>query len=341
VPRAFSSVTGPVYLRPGYSIFMYAMQKSKVLGAVTKENAEYSFFPIPDHILMSDSSLMLTWIDKDLNRNFFNAFNRSEGRMNGMPSDLLAKRILNQVGTSLPNQSANKEFIETLGGNFLIWNNADNTVQGSRPNSFGYKGDSAIFYNPVLLEEPADNGQTWMVESWFSHSTTDLYGVCYSKFRTFMNLLAQAGLYDEKLYDFPFLIKGESYTIFVPSEEALNKYRADTLAKEELSDFLLYHFVRGHRIFTDNKKPWMEYETLRKDESSSQFVTYFSELNIRPGPDVIDILGENGDIHVSIPDTPGRTNVMVAYDKDKVSTDDTDFIITTVIHEIDTVLIKP
>jgi uncharacterized surface protein with fasciclin (FAS1) repeats len=339
VPRAFSSVTGPVYLRPGYSVFMYAMQYSRVLDAITREGADYSFFPIPDGVMMADSSLMMDWIDKELNRYRFRAFSRSSESFVSQPAGVLGKRILNQVGTQRPTGSANKEFIPTLGGNFLIWNNSEGTVSGTRPNSFGYQGDSAIHYSPVPLEEPADNGVAWQVESWFSQVRTEMYGAL-SAYPSFMNLLRQAGLYDEKLYSFPFLTEGEFYTIFIPSAEALAAYRADTLSKEELASFLKYHFVKGERIFTDNKMPWKKYETLRRDEASTQFSTVFSSLNVRPGPNIIEILDGAGDPYVTISEADGVTNIMVATDTDDQSSDETDYIITSVIHEIDSVLIK-
>jgi len=273
-----------------------------------------------------------------LNRYSFRAFNRSLQQMVPMASNILGKRIMNQVGTSIPNYSANKEFIETLGGNYLIWDNLNNTVQGGLPNTYGYKGDSAIYYNPVPLEEPTDNGKSWSVESWFRHPTADLYGILFSKFRGFLELLEKAGLYDAKRYEFPFLIDGKSYTIFIPSDEALADFQADTLSSEDLASLLRYHFVRGEKIFTDNKKSWNDYETLRKDEFSTQVTTYYSTLNIRPGPDVIEILDSNNNLYVSVAEAEGTTNVMIAYDTDELSTDDTDFIITTIVHGINKVL---
>ncbi len=338
VPRAFSSVTGPVYLRPGYSLFMYAMQLSKVLPAVTKQNAEYCFFPIPDNVLYTDSSLLINWIDKNLNKYRFVAFSRNNKQMASMPAGLLGKRILNQIGKSVPNHSASKEFIETLGGNYLIWNNLDNTVQGTNPNTYGYDGDSLLFYNPVLFEEFADNGKSWMVKSWFSFSIIDIYTLLTSRYRTFRDLLEKAGLYDPKLYDFPFLVKGESYTIFMPSDEALAEFQVDTLSKEDLANLLRYHFIKGEKIFTDNKKAWKNYETLRMDETSTQFSKIFTSLNIRPGYDEIDVLDSKGSLYLQIPETSGKSNIMVQYDTDNISTDKTDYITTTVVHEIDKVL---
>jgi uncharacterized surface protein with fasciclin (FAS1) repeats len=133
-------------------------------------------------------------------------------------------------------------------------------------------------------------------------------------------------------------LKKQDYTIFVPSDQAISDFRLDTLSKSDLADILSYHFIRGEKIFTDNKKYWMDYETLRKDESSTQYTTYYSSMNIRPGPDVIDILDGEGNLYVSAPEEKGITNVLVAYDTDKQSLDDTDFIISIVVHRIDRVL---
>jgi hypothetical protein len=174
-PRALTSITAPVYLRPGYSLFIYAIQYTKVLNALTKRDKEYCFFPIPDFVMEIDSSLMITWIDQELELYRFRSYNRSELSMVGMPPGELGKRILNQVGTSLPTGSADKEFIETLGGKLIIWNNLNNTVQGSATNYFGYRGDSAIVVNPVLLEEPTDNGMTYSVNAWFNNTSSDMF----------------------------------------------------------------------------------------------------------------------------------------------------------------------
>ena len=76
-PRAFSSVTGPVYLRPGYSTFMRAMEYTRVLPAVKRKEADYAFYVLSDDRMFMDSSLLINWIDMDLNRYSFKAFDRS------------------------------------------------------------------------------------------------------------------------------------------------------------------------------------------------------------------------------------------------------------------------
>lgn len=339
IPRAFSSVAGPVYLRPGYSTFMYAMEFAKILPAIKKEDAEYSFFIVPDLSLQVDSSLEVIWDDVATNRYRFRTFNRSTQKFDITSRNELTKRLLNQVGTSVPTGLPRKEFIENLAGNFIVVNNSDQTVRGGSDNVYGYLGDSVITIQPVLLEEPTDNGHTYSVDSWFSTPRVDMYSRLTS-FSKFLELTIKAGLYDTKSYKFTFLTEGELYTVFIPSDQALTDYRADTLSIPDLANFIKYHFVKGDLIFTDGKKPSGFYETLRKDETSTQFQTKYSLLNIHTGIDVIELLDKNGNPYVRIDEKDDSTNIFVATDADNVSNSPFDFITTGVIHVINKVLIK-
>lgn len=339
MPRAFGSVAGPVYLRPGFSTFMLAMQLTKVLPAITRQEADYSFYIIADNVLAEDSSLLVNWIDVEANRYRFRSYNRSGETMYNQQTNELAKRILNQVGISSPKYLADKEFIETLGGNYIIWDHENGSISGAKPNVFGFKGDSLIDITVSELPEPADNGVTFEVSTWFRHSSTDMFSAL-SGYPHFKDLLEKAGLYNPRLYAFPFLSEGEYYTVFIPSEEALTEYGADTLAVDELEKLLRYHFVRGTRIFTDGSQTWSNYESLRVDESSTEFSTYYSTINIRPSPDMIEILDKDGNPYITINEATGKTNIMIATDTDPNGSLDTDYITTGVIHEIDEVLIK-
>ncbi|MCK4745439.1 MAG: fasciclin domain-containing protein, partial [Bacteroidales bacterium] len=325
--RVFTSVAGPVYLRPKYSIFRHAMQYTGAFNWVSNEWADFSFFPIPDGVLNGDSSLIFEWVDFEENDYRFSAYSQTRESMVGMPSYTLRNRILDQVGSYCPNGSANKEFIRTLRGNYIIWNNAENTIQGSKPNTRGYEGKSPIITHPTQLGEPVDNGKTWAVNSWFNFDRTNMLSTLL-RYPTFRNLLMQAGLYDSASNGFPFLEGGRYYTILIPSDQALTDYQVDTLSKTDLADFLLYHFIQDNLIFTDNKSYAGDYYTLRTDETS--FPTDYSTLNIRPGPDIIEILDTLGNPYVSIPEAVDITNIMVS----------TYSQTTAVIHEINEVLIK-
>ncbi len=166
--RVFTSVTGPVFLRPSYSIFRQALLFSDIEDDIAYHNGELYFFPIPDFALKSDSSMLLNWIDKDRNRYNFMAFDRARQEMVELRPGTIRNLILNHVGTLVPNASPNKDVIRTLRGNYIIWDHSNNTIQGSRPSTLGYNGRIETILSPVPLDEPADNGKVWRVTSWFN-----------------------------------------------------------------------------------------------------------------------------------------------------------------------------
>jgi uncharacterized surface protein with fasciclin (FAS1) repeats len=222
------------------------------------------------------------------------------------------------VGTSLPNGSANKEFIPTLGGNYIIWNHAENTVQGVRPSTIGYNGEEVTVCVPLQLEEPADNGMTYSVRYWFNTGNVNMRAVL-SRYSTFFDLLLKAGLFDPYSANTSFLDRNQNYTVFVPSDQALAEYQADTLNEEALGDFLKYHFLQGSIIFTDNKQPSGDYPT-----------TNGKMLRVQTGPDLIQILDNSGVPAITITENESRTNIMVS-EWSRV---------TSVVHEIDHVLVR-
>jgi len=166
--KVFSSVTGPVFCRPGFSIFRRAMEYSGVYDIIANYKGKLYFFPIADYTLLADSSLLLNWIDKEKNSYNFMAYNRTMHKMEVLSSGTIGNWILNQVGTSTSGSTVNKEIIRTLQGKILTWDHSNNTIQGTFPSKFGYKGDVPIVCNPFPLDEPADNGKSLTVKGWFN-----------------------------------------------------------------------------------------------------------------------------------------------------------------------------
>ncbi|MBL7965674.1 MAG: fasciclin domain-containing protein [Prolixibacteraceae bacterium] len=166
--RVFTSVTSPVFCRPGFSIFRRAMVYSGVLDAIANHKGKLYFFPITDFSLMADSSLMLNWIDEEKNTFNFMTYNRMKHQMENLGSTTLKNWILNQVGTSVGEISAGKEIIRTLGGRTLTWDHSTNIIQGTYPSTFGYKGLLEVINTPFPLDEPTDNGKSLTVKSWFN-----------------------------------------------------------------------------------------------------------------------------------------------------------------------------
>lgn len=165
--RVFTSVTSPVFCRPNFSTFRRAMVYSGVYDAIANHKGPLYFFPITDFTLMADSSLMLNWIDKDKNTYNFMTYNKLTHKMETIGRTALGSWIMNQVGTSISNAGANKETIRTLGGKNLTWDHSNNTIKGTLPSTFGYKGDEIVTCSPFPLDEPTANGKSLTVQSWF------------------------------------------------------------------------------------------------------------------------------------------------------------------------------
>jgi uncharacterized surface protein with fasciclin (FAS1) repeats len=332
VPRAFSSVAGPVYLRPGYSIYRRAMEFTNVLSAIKKKEDEFSFFIVPDITLLADSSLIFRPHPTNPNIIQLISYDRPDERfVNRNRSDILFQ-ILNHVGTRKPTGVPRREFIPNLAGNYIVFDWENDLVSGGVNSSFGYNGDSVIYLTPLLMDDPIDNGITYSINGWFDFPQNNIFSIV-NNYSGFADLLRRADALDNIRATLKFLSAGEYYTIFIPSDEALLNYDTSSLNQEELLQFIKYHFVAGDIIFTDGDKTHSHYPTLRVDETSSAYNRRFSELNIRPGVDVIDILNPDGSLYYRIDEKPGLSNIMTA---DYIG----NYITTGVVHVIDTVLVK-
>lgn len=166
--RVFTSVTAPVFCRPAFSTFRQAMVYSGTYDVIASHKGPLYLFPITDYSLMADSSLELNWIDKDKNLYAFAAYNRNMHKWESINSKTLGSWILNQVGTSVSGAGTSKETIKTLGGNYLTWDHTNNTIQGTSPSTFGYKGSVIVTNSPFPLNEPTDNGKSYTVKNWFN-----------------------------------------------------------------------------------------------------------------------------------------------------------------------------
>jgi len=117
-------------------------------------------------------------------------------------------------------------------------------------------------------------------------------------------------LSNDKLYSYNFISDNEFYTVFVPTDEALDSAGVNTMPVDELRNFLLFHFVQGNIIFTDGKMPAQYYETARIDEKSTEYTTIYSKLYLNPGVDLIQIRDKNGSVYTEIEEAEDVTNLM-------------------------------
>jgi len=100
---------------------MYAIERSGLLTALKRQNSDYVFYIESDLNLSIDSALIYKPADEQ-----FEVWQVADGttpmRRSVTTSDL-RNLLLNHIGIEQPTGLPRKEFIKTLGGNFLIGNN--------------------------------------------------------------------------------------------------------------------------------------------------------------------------------------------------------------------------
>lgn len=335
VPRAFSSVTGPVYLRRGYSKVMNAIEHSGLLPALKRPNKNYMFFVESDANTAIDSSLFY-----DSFRESFTVIARTgTGQFQefSLNIDDLRTLLLNQIATDQPRGIARKEFIPNLAGNYIIVNNETGEFSGTGQTTDGFRGFIPMPEFPSVISANADNGVTYDVKNWFTFSGSSLFGKISSENPKFHSLLRKAGLSLDKEFRYSFISNSEFYTVFIPTDAALDSAKVNTLPVEDLKKLLMLHFVQGDLIFTDGKKAPGYYETTRIDEESTQFTIINTQINIEPGIDVIRIRGKSGDVYVEVVESE-YSNLLTAINLGEGQEVFPVLINNAVIHQIDKVL---
>ncbi len=336
VPKAFSSVTGPVYLEKGFSFSMYAIEEAGLLAALKRADKNYMFFVENDLDCLADSSLLY-----DYHAESFHLYQGSgvDATLENLSVGDLRTLILNHVGSRNPFGTCRKEFVKNLAGNFLVVNNETGEISGTAPTTVGYRGDQVVEEIPELISEDADNGSTYKVHNWFSFSAPNLYLLIKTNFPEFNRLLEKSGLGNPNENRFTFLNENENYTVFAPTDSALNAIGADALSIPELRDLLMLHFVQGELIFTDGSTAPGYYETTRIDESSTQYTTVFTPIYIAPSVDQIAINSANGDLYLSIEENGNRTNRMAGRNLGETDAVFPNIVVNAVVHECDRVLL--
>ncbi|SHE75541.1 Fasciclin domain-containing protein [Mariniphaga anaerophila] len=335
VPRAFSSVTGPVYLQQGFRNVMAAIERAGLLPALKRQNRDYMFFVESDANTRVDSSLVYNELNE-----VFSVFLISPGttpqRFTLSQNDLRIL-LMSHVATKQPRGLARKEFLPNLAGSYIVVNNETGEVSGTAPTTRGYKGTSTVVEFPRILSSTADNGITYEVNNWFSFSVTSIYNRIQGNYPKFHALLQQAGLALDKQFRYSFLSDNEFYSIFVPSAQALDELDVSSLTQDELQKLLMLHFVQGELIFTDGSSSPGYFETTRVDEKSTSFSTVYTQLYVEPGIDYIRFKDKTGATYTQVEESE-KTNLLTGVNLGESNDVFSNIFNNAVIHEIDRVL---
>lgn len=281
VPRLLSSVVGPVLMRTGYSYSMYAYYLSGLLPALKAKTAEFTLFAVSDNVCDEDSSFIAEMsmpgaLLPDFWRFDFNLpgpvyFGRGE----------IKSIMKNQVVFGTFKKQAAVEFLPTMGGNYVIFYQRNDSLfaQGAERSSrrLDYfdigdpddPEDDTTYMRPAyvdisveLMEEPTDNGEAYTASNWFSTGSSNLYSRL-SGYSEFFKLLVKSGMANETTTSLNFISSNKVYTGFIPSDQALIDFKADTITNMTVLRWLLNScFVQGELIFTDGNVEGTSHKTL-------------------------------------------------------------------------------
>lgn len=302
IPRAFKSVTGPVYRQPGFSTVMNAIEYSGLLSALKREGQDYMLFAVPDVTLKFDSSLI--YIYYKYNNQVVERFTAytifpSEPKSISYSKNDIRLLLLNQVAVERPRYTANKEFLQNLAGNYLIWDNAKGTVSGTEQSTVGLTGPLTNI-EPIKISNDTDNGDTYQASSWFKFKAREMYSTISSSYPDFQALISKAGLALPKEYKYTFVSENQFYTVFVPTKAALEEVNAANLTGDELKRFVMLHFIQGNLIFTDGKLSEGYYETACVLPAANGVAAHNAKVYIKPGSDKIEMPDQNGNIFLTV-----------------------------------------
>jgi uncharacterized surface protein with fasciclin (FAS1) repeats len=336
VPRAFSSVTGPVYTQKGFSKSMFAIEDAGLLSALKRQYANYSFFVESDQNSSTDSSLIYDTTTEQ----FSAVMLYPVVKKIALSTEDLRILIMNHVGMDQPKGMAKKEFIKNLAGNYLIFDNVTKEVKGTRNTTYGYGGSKVVNVIPFKISTNSDNGSTYEISNWFSFGGSDIYTIISSQFPKFHGLLKKAGLSLDQQYKYSFMSDNQNYTVFAPSDSVINATNTSGMSQQELQQFVLMHFIQGDLIFTDGSSSEAYYETCRVDESSTPYNLIYTKIRIVPEIDQITIPDKtNSPITVVGVGSP-KSNILTARNLSTTGTEAYPNIINNgVVHEIKNILL--
>ncbi len=323
VPKFFSSVSAPLLLDPTYNSFFGAYISVNLLSALKDPATDFSFFIVDNQSLAIDSSLFVSELPNG--RFQILAFDHQEEKLVNMLSseyrDIFTRKLYGQIGIQPILGQAKREFIETLDGRHIVVQN--DTVSGGVPSEFGLNSgrDTTVVFTEIT-NLPITNGRVFECNGWLKFPVKNTYD--YLRNTKFLTLLNQVGLADVSNERLTFTDPTERYTIFVPSNAALDSIQVDTFSLDEVKKLVSFHIVKGELIFTDGRQPRSDYRTL-----NNQF------LHLDPQPDNLLILDENYDVYYDKLVLSSNANLFGMY---KQNLDENYYITNVVTHRIDTVI---
>ncbi len=249
-PRAFTSTIAPVFFDSIYTTFLYGINASQMIISLTSPDLDVTIFA-PTNEGLAEGGIRYF---KEGERIEYKA---EDGLWNPMGELAIKSYVSDQITLDNNVDFSGSGFIKMNSGNYVQYNN--NVLRGGGNQELGNQAK-------ITGSKEGDNGILYFVDKAILGPKNDAarFIANDNDLSEFYNLLFQAGLADTTInpetdLGYPqmsFLQLEESWTVFAPTNSAINTARANGLIPEDiekLKEFLLYHFVFDNVIFNDGK----------------------------------------------------------------------------------------
>jgi len=323
IPKIISSVSAPLLLDQTYNSFFYSYASVNLLSALKDPGTTFSLFIIDNQSLALDSTIFAAELPNG--RYLIEGFDHQEDKivnmLRGGYRGIFTRNLYGHIGIEPILGVATREFIETLDGRHIVVQN--DTVSGGVPSEFGFLSgrDTTVVFSEIT-DFPITNGRVYECDGWLKFPTKNTYE--YLRNTKFLALLDKVGLANISNERLTFIDPTERYTIFVPSDAALDSIQVDSLSLEEQKELVNFHIVKGSLIFTDGRLTQGAYRTL-----DNQY------LNLNPQADNLLILDQDMDVLYDQLVLSSNSNLIGMHPQ---NLDENYYITNAVVHKIDTVI---
>jgi len=316
-PRAFTSTIAPVFFDSTYTTFLYGINASQMIISLTSPDLDVTIFAPTNDGLLEGGIRYFTEGERI-------EYQAEDGLWNTMGVLDIKSYVSDQITLDNNVDYSGSGFIKMNSGNYVHYDK--NELRGGGNQELGN-------HAKITGSQKGDNGILYFVDKAILGPKNDaaMFIAKDSDLSEFYNLLYQAGLADTTIdaetdLAYPqmsFLKLEESWTVFAPTNDAINAARNNGLIpedKEELKQFLLYHFVFDNVIFNDGKLSGT-FPTAKID-STGVDVIYYAPIEVINRTNDLSVVDRTG-IKVNVND--GTANNLVQLG---------------VVHKIDKVLLE-
>jgi len=271
-PNVFTCVPGELFIDRNYSTMLFLLDKANMLTSLANPDSDVTLFATPNDKLLeygiryNATSDVIEWRGA------------VDGVWRPMTNIELTTFAQDQIYMGrLDDLAGAGAYVEMVSGNFIGYGN--NKVWAGENQAFNKPSNIVNVEvnerNGLLVKVDYPVASRFIVGKYLTNGHNVATGPADPDVSEFANLLVSANLLDsrfrdaitrENLPNLRFFSASRYWTVFIPTNEAMAKARAEGIipetyppasdreGREHIDRFLKYHFVQGNVVFDDGKR---------------------------------------------------------------------------------------